>query len=302
MMIAIGVLGILAAMLFAGVREARGRAHRVGCMSNLKQLGMSFQVYFQEAAEQRDVTAYFPSQAAEWAGRAALRFPVASSIVASFRAFAETNYPEHDLYNEVHQYDFGSGRYWKTLGDGDSVLNWDYNVWYSDLWGGVAGSESIEDYYGGHVIGTGDEDGFGFQDRVINDYTFMGKDAMSNQSQGAEVFRCPSDTSRWEEIGNSYAGNWRPAADPLWNFQGGPVPYWRALNFSCVERVANPARMVLAGDAGWMRCVRNDGAPWMSWHGSTRKYNTLFLDGHVNFVKFEIGELSGDNYTCDAPE
>jgi prepilin-type processing-associated H-X9-DG protein len=164
----------------------------------------------------------------------------------------------------------------------------------------VAGTASLKDAQDNYLTGAGEADGFGFKDRPLNPYVFTSMQTMSDTSKAAEVFRCPSDTERWEGYGNSYAGNTRPNVEPYCNFEGQVIPYWRALNFTDVMTVQNASRVILAGDGGWMQSVRNEGPPWMFWHLRPYVHNMLFLDGHVAFLKVEAGQIEGETWQLDA--
>ncbi|HVF09473.1 MAG TPA: DUF1559 domain-containing protein, partial [Abditibacteriaceae bacterium] len=49
-LIVCAVIGILAALIFPVYQSARRRGHQTACMSNMKQLGMAFQQYTEDAA------------------------------------------------------------------------------------------------------------------------------------------------------------------------------------------------------------------------------------------------------------
>jgi prepilin-type N-terminal cleavage/methylation domain-containing protein/prepilin-type processing-associated H-X9-DG protein len=301
MAVVIGVVSLLVSIVFPYLRKAREHARRIQCTSNLRQIGVAFHVYFERATETGG-TAYAPNPAAGFSGRAKMKYPVDSDIVAPVREMVDSMYPGHDHYAEANTFNLPGGRYWQTLGDGDSILYWDLNLFYPDLWGGVAGEASMEDADGARLCGTGEEDGFGFQNRILNAYAFMGNHNMTDASKAAEIFRCPGDASRWREYGNSYAANLRASSGNVYNDQGQLVPFWAALNFTNVDTVRSQGRTLLAGDAGWMRAMRGDGAPWLSWHGAELRYNLLFLDGHVQFLSIEPGQQSGPGWTIDAAE
>src|SRR5260370_22817394 len=45
LIVVIGILGILAALLFPVLTRARGKARSITCLSNLKQIGLALQMY-----------------------------------------------------------------------------------------------------------------------------------------------------------------------------------------------------------------------------------------------------------------
>ncbi|MFH0796922.1 MAG: DUF1559 domain-containing protein [Candidatus Omnitrophota bacterium] len=54
LLVVIAIIAVLAAMLLPALSQARDKARAAGCMNNLKQLGLSFYLYFQDYDE------YFP--------------------------------------------------------------------------------------------------------------------------------------------------------------------------------------------------------------------------------------------------
>lgn len=132
------------------------------------------------------------------------------------------------------------------------------------------------------------------------------------QSDGAEVFRCPADVGsesnpemaylRW---GNSYQTNlilveyglpaesWVPEPHRLINEEINK--HLRDLQFT---RVSNPSLILFIGDRYWVTqweslWTRSAGKDW---HGKCHHYNIAFLDGHVDHVGIYKGLYVGSKY------
>lgn len=62
-------------------------------------------------------------------------------------------------------------------------------------------------------------------------------------------------------------------------------------------RCADPARLVLIGDFGWVYDWNVNDTINQAWrHGEDWKHNVAFLDGHVAFQKFEKGKHTSPDY------
>ena len=56
----------------------------------------------------------------------------------------------------------------------------------------------------------------------------------------------------------------------------------------CLDDVANPSRLLLIGDYGWLNQWRPSSQPYKElaeWHDRVDCYNMAFLDGHVDFLE-----------------
>lgn len=141
---------------------------------------------------------------------------------------------------------------------------------------------------------------------------------------GADVFRCPSDrgnpdpvvkkTERlFDDAGTSYymnqwiIGQWIPSAfpPPLGPALLEKLPQVPRRAGDRDDRVLSAgqideswSRVVLGGDAGahfaWTNCRR---PRQINWHRKQDHHVLLFLDGHVNFVRMELGRNVTSDYT-----
>src|SRR2546421_127028 len=80
LLVVVAVVAILAAILFPVFAQAREQARKTTCQSNLKQIGLAFQLYLQDCDEM------FPNtgDARLWMGRY-WRWPLAPYLVYSRR-------------------------------------------------------------------------------------------------------------------------------------------------------------------------------------------------------------------------
>ena len=73
-----------------------------------------------------------------------------------------------------------------------------------------------------------------------------------------------------------------------------------------IDEVANPARLLLVGDYGWLNQWRptlilsEEEKELVEWHGRADCYNMAFLDGHVKFLNIQKGFYVTSEY-CVLP-
>jgi prepilin-type N-terminal cleavage/methylation domain-containing protein len=130
-----------------------------------------------------------------------------------------------------------------------------------------------------------------------------------------EVARCPSDKkssfpdstrATWEDIGASYTANLYVAQDA-----GDPNIYSLTINNTKSIKatdVKQPSRFVVFSSFGAFRVgwysedTRvNPGLANLAWHKRSFRWNTLFGDNHVSFVKYEasFGSTNAPDYSFD---
>ncbi|MFC1668520.1 type II secretion system protein [Chlamydiota bacterium] len=128
--------------------------------------------------------------------------------------------------------------------------------------------------------------------RPLNNYVSKG----SLTQSGARIFHCPGDKDPqafirtvFKTTGNSYPSNLFSGA---WDALGGLTPDGPNVSRSL---------LILAGDAGWLFDAQDD-ASNAHFHQINRKavYNVLFLDFHVDTIRMNKGQLSGEGWTVDA--
>ena len=124
--------------------------------------------------------------------------------------------------------------------------------------------------------------------RILNSYVQPGASGSS-----FEVFRCPSDDGFedaprvpvYERFGTSYMYN----DDELAGVKLGEI-------------TTAPARLCLAGDAGWFVTLNPWWPDWARhWHtaGGSSSFNILFYDGHAQYHLVEENTTTTDDYTID---
>ena len=154
--------------------------------------------------------------------------------------------------------------------------------------------------------------------RPLNAYALGDPNTATEQT--AKLFRCPADRGGvpdeptekvYRYHGTSYETN------PLLIGQDACYPWCmktkeldekisELLPNLTTDRVANPTRLVLMGDYGWVS--QWDPNPWISeefrqqsqWHGKAGHYSISFLDGHVKYQELYKGYYVYSDY-CILP-
>lgn len=145
--------------------------------------------------------------------------------------------------------------------------------------------------------------------------------------EGSEVYRCPADRGGnfgsgiplsekfYDYEGTSYFANLFLIGQSNVNAYNAEVAglisevNWRMPDLKR-DRVDNYSRMILIADAGWLSqwdpdmppavVTSEEWKPWkeqMEWHQKENKYNTVFLDGHVEFLEIIKGHFVTAEYT-----
>jgi prepilin-type N-terminal cleavage/methylation domain-containing protein/prepilin-type processing-associated H-X9-DG protein len=146
--------------------------------------------------------------------------------------------------------------------------------------------------------------------RVLNKHVRLAP-ILETEREGT-VFKCPADDSisygsydsTYQGYGTSYRTN---------HLLIGPARlYWfpnktlkKELNKRMKHRnrsnVANPSRLLLIGDYGWVdQWWPDPGDPWglrLEWHRKCCHHNLAFLDGHVEFLKIQKGVYVTAHYS-----
>ncbi len=130
----------------------------------------------------------------------------------------------------------------------------------------------------------------------------------------AKVFECPADSGgipinplvkAYQYYGNSYETNILLVGPSLAGVPPGPLgPLYMEINrkLEGVKQgdVAQPSRVLLAGDCNWMIqwCYFNEIETF--WHGKDGYFNQVFLDGHTAFLEIRKGWYVTEDY-CTLP-
>jgi prepilin-type N-terminal cleavage/methylation domain-containing protein/prepilin-type processing-associated H-X9-DG protein len=102
-----------------------------------------------------------------------------------------------------------------------------------------------------------------------------------------EITRCPSDNVMWEASGSSYAyGN---IYEYLVRQPGGAgVP---------LEQIQNPSRVLMAYEVNAALMARGQNAPAQYDFHERERYNVVYADGHVSFLRIYPNRLVSDEYS-----
>lgn len=129
-------------------------------------------------------------------------------------------------------------------------------------------------------------------------------------SEGAEVFRCPSDNGSrtaaptcFAYYGTSYLTNLMligqdqlpiNPADPCKSVLQKINRRLKGLTRSKVS--TNPAQIILVGDFGWVSAWNRYDPNKVEWHDKSKFHNLAYLDGHADFVRIRKGLHVTDEY------
>ena len=160
----------------------------------------------------------------------------------------------------------------------------------------------------------------GWSPRPLNRYFNLPGDM--NEPAGAEIFFCPGDRGGFppghsvrEKVyrvaGTSYQTNILLIGYPQIGVPKGRLEELhneinKRLPSVNRKHVANPSRLLLIGDYGWVNQARPSPHPredWkklQEWHGREDSHNLAFLDCHVRFLKLRKGYYVTDEY-CVLP-
>jgi prepilin-type N-terminal cleavage/methylation domain-containing protein len=118
----------------------------------------------------------------------------------------------------------------------------------------------------------------------------------------AEVFHCPCDTggvpfinaSPFDQYGTSYQMNILVGDQTGINVvQGTHQSLYAAIKARLphmnISRAADPTKLLLMGDYGWVYRWMPGQWPITEWHGEVSCYTFAFLDGHADFIKIRKG-------------
>lgn len=186
-----------------------------------------------------------------------------------------------------------------------------WNVYLSDNDGNFYQAVNANLNYGGW------EGIVGWWPRPLNPYVGL-SDSNQGVETGAQVYRCRSDRGgtpgsfvrlqAYRYWGTSYQTNifligqdaYGAFSDATQELDAEISKRLRNLN---VNKVANPARLLLIGDYGWINQWKP--APhrfeeWKEraeWHDRPEHFSLAFLDGHCDFLHIEKGHYVADEYS-----
>ena len=128
--------------------------------------------------------------------------------------------------------------------------------------------------------------------------------------EGADVFRCPSDRggpsvepTAFSFYGTSYMTNLMLVGQDAIHVDDTDPCLFVLLNVSRRLKnlnrssVANDSKLVLTGDFGWWQSYERGSDDRVEWHRQPSMYNVVFMDGHVDFVRFRKGLHVTPDYT-----
>ena len=129
--------------------------------------------------------------------------------------------------------------------------------------------------------------------------------------EGAEVFFCPADRgssayrpSYYAYFGSSYMTNpmligqnqiyINPWGDPCAQLKYKINKRLANMNMS---RIGGDGKLILMGDAGWVKTWESNVTEKVDWHGRPGVHNIAFMDGHVALTRIRKGLHTTADYT-----
>jgi prepilin-type N-terminal cleavage/methylation domain-containing protein/prepilin-type processing-associated H-X9-DG protein len=173
-----------------------------------------------------------------------------------------------------------------------------WNAYLDDNGGAFLQRQSANINYGGWK---GNVALMGEPNRPLNSYFSL--QLIEESENNAKIFRCPADRGGFPGpwlyekvyhvcgtsyntnifiIGQKYCGIFSPETAVL------DQEINKRLAGVCLDDVANPSRLLLIGDYGWLNQWRPSSQPYKElaeWHDRVDCYNMAFLDGHVDFLE-----------------
>jgi prepilin-type N-terminal cleavage/methylation domain-containing protein/prepilin-type processing-associated H-X9-DG protein len=191
-----------------------------------------------------------------------------------------------------------------------------WNTYLDDNGGAFLQRQSANLNYGGWK---GNVALMGEPNRPLNSYFNL--QLIEGNENDAKIFRCPADRGGFPGpwlyekvshvcgtsyntniflIGREFCGIFSPETAVL------DQEINKRLAGVCLDEVANPSRLLLLGDYGWLNQWRptlnipEDMKRLVEWHDRVDCYNMAFLDGHVGFLNIRKGIYVDSGY-CMLP-
>lgn len=157
----------------------------------------------------------------------------------------------------------------------------------------------------------------GWWPRPLNSYVGL-SDSNQGLESAAQVFRCRSDRGgvpglfirlqAYRYLGTSYQTNiFLIGQDSCGRFSDATqeldVEIGKRLQDLNVSKAANPSRLLLIGDQGWVNQwkptphLSEEAKERAEWHDKPEHFNLAYLDGHCDFLRIRKGYYVADEYS-----